>query len=422
MRAKRSVTFSFVFLILSLLAAGCGATPALPPTILPTESHLSPTATVEPATPTVTTTSSPAPPIATETATLPPVPDTQQKCKLSPIAFTNVGFGFPKPPNTLPSLGTVKTIVLFADFEDVPAAQSPEELFAMVSPGAETFYRDISYGKMDYVLEPYFTWLRLSRPSSYYGQAIGSYEGHLQFIQEAVGLADPDVDFSVADSVLVIVPPEASQVPYGPAFMGFDGEGYAADGKIFSTGVTSGADLSNWGFLWLNHETGHSMTLPDLYLYSSSNPFRYVGDFGLMGNIAGFAPEYFAFERWQLGWVDDNQIFCQLDGDQVTTLTAVEITGGIKAVIIPVGTSRVVVIESRKRLGYDTGLVKDGALVYSVDTAIKSGEGTLVINPAEPNLEQAPLAVGESVSVAGVTITVLEATSESDTVQVSLNR
>ena len=410
--------FFIGWLIFFLMSACGGGTQSQAPTL----TSAPPTLIVESVTATSTITLTPAPPPPSATATLPPVPNTQAECKLNPIAFINVGFGFPKPSNTLPSLGTVKTIVLFADFEGVPASQTPEELFSMVSPGAEAFYRAISYGKMNYVLEPHFTWLRLSKPSSTYGQAIRNYDGHLQFIQEAVTLADANVDFSTADSVLVMVPPEASAIPYGPAFMGFDGGGYTADGKVFSTGVTSGADLPHWGFLWLNHETGHSMVLPDLYLYGSSNPLRYVGDFGVMGNIAGFAPEYFAFERWQVGWLDDNQIFCQLDGEQVVTLTAIEIPGGIKAVMIPVGTSKVVVVESRKSLGYDTALVKEGALVYTVDTAIASGEGTLVITSAGATLEQAPLAVGESVTVAGVTITVLEATSESDTVQVTINQ
>ena len=48
------------------------------------------------------------------------------ECKISAHAFTNVGFGMPNPSHKLPTVGNVKTIVLFADFNDAPASQTPE--------------------------------------------------------------------------------------------------------------------------------------------------------------------------------------------------------------------------------------------------------------------------------------------------------
>jgi M6 family metalloprotease-like protein len=250
----------------------------------------------------------------------------------------------------------------------------------------------------------------------------------LEFIQEAVTLADEDVDFSTADSVVVMVPPEANAIGYGPAFGANSGEGYHADGKVFENGITSGADVPGWGFLWLNHESGHTLGLPDLYAYqydaaNYDDQHRFVGSFGLMGFIAGNAPEYFAFERWQLGWLDDDQIICQLSADQTTTIMAIESPGGTKAVIVPISDSKAVVVESRRPIGYDQALVKSGALVYTVDTSIYSGKGPLVVYPIlenDPYRDQSPLAVGESVTVEGVTITVMEATPDGDTIQVTI--
>lgn len=349
-------------------------------------------------------------------------------CKLQPFAFTNVGFGLPNPAHKLPSVGDVRTIVLFVDFNDVPAAQKPEDVFALISPNAEKFFNAMSFGRMNWILEPHFVWLRLSQPSSVYGEGIRSYEGHLQFIQEAVTLADADIDFSTADSVVVMVPPEAAAIPYGPAFGANPGEGYSADGKVFANGVTSGADLPAWGYLWLNHETGHIMGLPDLYSYQfdASNyddQHRFAGGFGLMGYIDGNAPEFFAFERWQMGWLDDSQIICQPEGEQTVTITPIEMAGGVKAVMIPVSESKVVVVESRRPLGYDANLVKAGALVYTVDTSIPSGQGTLIVYPVlanDPYRDLSPLAPGESVTVGGVTITVLGVDTQGDIVQVTV--
>lgn len=353
-------------------------------------------------------------------------PAFMEACKLQPFAFTNVGFGLPNPAHKLPSTGDVRTIVLFVDFDDAPALQNPEDVFALVSPNAEKFFSEMSYGRMNWILEPHFVWLRLSQPSVVYGDGIRSYEGHLQFIQEAVTLADADIDFSAADSVVVMVPPEAAAIPYGPAFGANPGEGYSADGRVFANGVTSGADLPAWGYLWLNHETGHSMGLPDLYSYQfdASNyddQHRFAGGFGLMGYIDGNAPELFAFERWQMGWLDDLQIVCLPDGGETVTITPIELAGGVKAVMVPVSESKVVVVESRRPLGYDAALPKSGALVYTVDTAIFSGEGTLVVHPIfenDPYRYQSPLSPGESVTVDGVTISVTHADESGDTVQV----
>ena len=427
MQLKYSAAKFLVCLPLFVIVSGCGIAATAATTELPTATTAAPLQT-SPLEPTATATSTV---ISTSTLTVPALdPETMAACKIRSYAFTNVGFGLPNPAHKLPSVGQVKTIVLFADFEDVPGLQTPEELFAQISPGAEQFYAEVSYGRMVYTLEPHFTWLRLSQASSHYGQGIRSYEGHLQFIQEAINLADAEIDFSSADSVLVMVPPEAEEIPYGPAFGANPNAGYRADGKVFSNGVTSGADLPDWGFLWLNHETGHTMGLPDLYGYQADpsnydDIHRFVGGFGLMGFIAGKAPEFFAFERWQLGWLDDGQVFCHLDGEQIIPLTAIETPGGLKAAIIPLNEKKIVVIESRRAVGYDIDLEKDGALVYTVDTSIGSGEGTLVVYPVlenDPYRYQSPLAVGQRVTLEGVTITVLDATDQGDTIQVTVEK
>ena len=402
----------FIFSIFSFILLSCGGKTVTPPVAETSVLEVQPMGMAE---------------AASATA---PTADTNvvAACKLPPLSFTNVGFGLPNPSHKLPAVGDVKTIVLFVDFPDVAAAQTPEETFALISPDAEKFFRDNSYGRMNWILEPHFVWLRLSQPSSFYGESIGSYEGHFQFLQEAVTLADADIDFSSADSVVVIVPTEASAVGYGPAFGANPGEGYTADGKVFSNGVTSGADLPAWGFLWLNHESGHTMGLPDLYAYqfdpaNYDDQHRFVGGFGLMGYIDGLAPELFAFERWQLGWLDDGQILCLPSGEQTVTITPIETAGGMKAVMIPVSESKVVVVESRRPLGYDANLPKAGALVYTVDTSIASGQGTLVVHPqvsGDPYRNQSPLAVGESVTVDGVTITVTSANEEGDTILITV--
>ena len=90
---------------------------------------------------------------------------------------------------------------------------------------------------------------------------------------------------------------------------------------------------------------------------------------------------------------------------------------------MPISSISAVVVESRRALGYDSQLVKSGALVYLIDTSIPTGDGPVNIFPVidnDPYRDQSPLAVGESVIVENITITVIAATETSDTVQVTI--
>ncbi len=130
-----------------------------------------------------------------------------EPCRLPIATFSNVGLGVPRPTGFTTSTGSVQAVVLFADFDDAPANETPAETFARVSPGAADFFNQISYGRMTLDLQPHLTWLRLSQPSAHYAGLLSSGDGHRAFIQEAVDLADPDVDYSNADLVVVLANP-----------------------------------------------------------------------------------------------------------------------------------------------------------------------------------------------------------------------
>lgn len=380
-------------------------------------------ATAAPATPAPTTSTPPTSEPATtvvDTGEIAPIED----CHVPTGAFNGVGFVVPRFDGLARSVGTIRIATIFADFDDAPATRTPEEVFAILDGPAAEFYREVSYGRAEFVLEPHFEWYRLSEPSAHYGAALLDGELHRRFIQEAVTLADPAVDFSGADYVLVVSNPDAPNVPFGPVFVSTDpGWNVEADGRVFTTSITSGFDLNHWGGMWLAHEIGHTVTLPDLYEYGSTDSLRFVGDFSLMGDIAASSPGLFVVERWQLGWLDDPQITCQTGGSASHVLTPIETIGGMKAVVVPVGPTRFVVVESRRPIGVDAGMPDEGALVYVVDSSIASGTGTLDVMPgvdAGPAKIEAPMAPGESYTVAGVTITVTSAGPEGDTVQVDV--
>ncbi|MEM8859900.1 MAG: hypothetical protein AAGD96_16350, partial [Chloroflexota bacterium] len=351
-------------------------------------------------------------------------------CYLPLANFAGVGLGVPRYEGLMPSVGTVNAAVLFVDFEDVPADnRTPEDMFNILSPIAPDFFSTVSYGRMDLNLQPHLTWLRLSQPSAHYGAAVngGGFFAHRAFLQEAIDLADADVDFSTADTVVVISNPDAEAIPFGPAFQStIPGDGLFADGVEIVNGVTSGADLTYWGGIWLNHELGHNMTLPDLYAYDGDTGggwHRFVGPYSLMGLINGFAPEYFAIERWQLGWIDDEQIACQTTGEATIALSAIEQPDGVKAHMVPLSRTSAIMVESRRYLGFDSSLIQRGALVYLVDSSVGSGAGPIKVLthvPSDLMRDGVPLAPNESLIYENVTITVLEANDDGDVIQVTV--
>lgn len=142
-----------------------------------------------------------------------------------------------------------------------------------------------------------------------------------------------------------------------------------------------------------------------------------------MGLISGAAPELFAIERWQLGWIDDEQITCQATGEATIALSAIEQPDGIKAHMVPLSGTSMLVVESRLRTGYDSAMVQRGALVYLVDAGNFSGAGPIRVLthvPSDLMRDSVPLRPGESLTYENVTITALDENDDGDIIQVTV--
>lgn len=325
---------------------------------------------------------------------------------------SDVGLGFPRKRDRLPSLGEVHLTVLFVDFPDAPAAMTPEQALSLISPLAEAFFARNSYGKLKLVLDPCLHWTRMSKPSADFHFHRGAdFLTHRVYLQEAITLT-PQADFSRAQGVVVIANPAARAIDYGPAFTAAPGFGVLAGGREILNGATSGSDLTSWGWTWFNHEIGHALSLVDLAGPAPENGHwnTYVGDFSLMGSPAGIGRDYLGWERWQLGWLEDNQVICPTQAGFDAALTPIERPEGSKIVVVPVAETRAVVVENRQPEGFDERLPASGLLVYLVDTALGPHQGAIRVVPHSPDEDHyftSLLKEGRSVAVEGVTVTAL---------------
>lgn len=314
--------------------------------------------------------------------------------------------GFPVHRQALPSEGTLRAALLLVDFSDAPAAQgSLAEAGEHLLPGV-TYLETTSGGRLSIEVETTTSWIRMPHPSSAYPFDRGlGWQDHVDYITDAVTAADASVDFSDVDVVWVSATREAPAISFSPTTNYLN---LTVDGNRIRHAVTFGYDQWSWGPLVLAHESGHSLGLPDLYLFDppAGDPGGYhsaVGGWDVMGLISGVGPEMFAWHRWMLGWLEDDQIACVDPATAATVELAPLATlrpDERGAVIMPLSPTRAVVIENRQPLGYDTAVKRGGGLVTVVDTAARAGNGPVRVVDATPGspsgLDDAAFQVGQT--------------------------
>lgn len=301
--------------------------------------------------------------------------------------------------------------ILFVDFPDAPANATTEEHF-MHLPQTVEFYDQLSYGRMNLQLEPVHKWYRMNESAADWDATFRT-PPYNEGARRTVQLADPEVDFSGVDVVYILT---SETYPYFLNAAHFPPTGFiVADGNDIRNISTGSIDMNQAynGPRIMMHEFGHNLGLPDLYSYDGHNDF--LGQWDTMANTYGLEPTMIAYSRWKFGWLDNNQVYCQQTAQEEVYLTPIEQEGGVKAVMVPLSNTKMVVVDSRRAQSY-----KQGALVYLIDTTIATGQGAVVAYPNR-GIEKADAALvaGESVTVEGVTIEVLEAGAGHDLVRVT---
>lgn len=355
------------------------------------------------------------------------------------------GVGFPVKSHVPRLEGKLRVVLLFVDFPDARAQHSTRTESSLGNlDDAEAYLETMSYNKLDIEFVLHHGWLRAPRPVQHYiaEHYITKHDEILSKInQVAVNLADPDIDFSKIDAVITVLP--SSHFSAGHAGGSASADENSIGSATINTRVrSSSGGLHEWSRT-LIHELIHVLGLPDLYDYEvfersggdAETPELPAGyqwhsiSVGLMGLSARYPAmsqidagphrAMLGWSRWQLGWLTERQIQCISTPEATVRLGPLSSPhDDVAMAALPASHDAIIVIESRREGSYDPArpsgidpaLADAGVLVYTVDPNVGGGRRPIKFATDDGNgyLERYPLlAVGESLTVSGYTITVV---------------
>jgi M6 family metalloprotease-like protein len=378
----------------------------------------------------------------TEISTITVLADASE-CRIQHSGFVNSTnrAGFPQHPDYVtPDDGKVVIQLIYVDAEDLRGTEKPSADASFWIDGAGGFLKDVTDGKIDFDWRFEDEYFPLPKPLKDYNVTREKQGDPQVFVQAAITASDSKIDFSDVDIVIAVPPPTVTnqQIDFSPAIPLRARTAFRTQEGSVYRGTLAGID-TRWpsGYLLIAHEIGHLLGLQDYYsleLLPDEDPFagqfKFMGEFDNMNYAPGKAREWTAWSRWLIGTLEDDQIRCLVDGQETThQITAISSDSKEpKAVVIPTGKFTAIVIESRKSMRHDFQLPvrMQGLLVYEVDTRRDSGSGPLRIVKKDGIQDQfmldAPLRVGESVTIDGFTIENVESGRFWDVAKVTSNK
>ena len=314
------------------------------------------------------------------------LPTDQCKIRHSLSDWVNglVRTGFPRAPDAALPRQEVVVQVIPVEYPNLRGVKSLSEVLKPLAEGVTDYYLKVSRGRLKFVWRLPEKVLQMPQPIEFY--ALGPGNNGFSYVQDVLTATDSSIDFSGADFVLVLNPETATrdQIYTSPAQqMAKSFKFRTNEGDVFRATFTSHfSTVSSTGWAVIVHEFAHGLGLPDTYDLSGKVDF--MGDFDLMSTGVTGAIELTAWNKWQLGFIDDSQVWC-LKTNTNATLWISHVTASTdrpEMILVPTSTTTAIVIEARRKERFDLNArvlseVTDGILIYEINSAFMSGSGPM---------------------------------------------
>ena len=288
--------------------------------------------------------------------------------------------GFPWTPSYFfPTEGELNFLMLLVSFEDTTKfTQSPADYWESQAKNMSQWADFWSQGKLAFNIEHPDQWIDLPYNSSEAPRAdeelaldiinrlpdsVNMENFDAFFIQWAPGIK-PGTRKRFSLSLNMIDAVEKIDVDFRQAVWSTNFDFYESDYEARRDEI--------WGHMV--HDILHEM---NMNLHGPGNGWGTgVGQSYRPNQSGGVSYAISAWEQFLVGWMEDSQVHCvtpsKLDQEQTVILTPLEIYGGERrALIVPISDSDVLVVESRRPIGYSKWKSEStGLLAYTVNPQV----------------------------------------------------
>ena len=346
------------------------------------------------------------------------------------------GFGLYKERAPLTRSPVIQFVTV--DFPDLQGKRSPTEDLKPVTDFLGKYWKAQTTNgtELDFRIPKSF--IRMPKNVTDYELNVDFFSGKwtntssFNYVREAIKVADPQIDFSNVDVLVVAVPSEVTRQQIA-AFVAESseaalGQGFDTNEKKIMNALIMAGPVANQDFELLNwaHELGHNFGLTDIRntLNVAAQVSSDLGIYDLMNSMQ--APELLAWNRFIIGVLNDDQVRCVTGGSTTHLIKPVEMeTKEAKLIVIPTGKYTGIAIESRRAIGFDAmlGSLSEGVLVYQIDTTIPYNLSPMKLVPRVGSIDNewrrdSALQLNDSLTVQGWKISVLERGDWGDVVKV----
>lgn len=292
----------------------------------------------------------------------------------------DVASGFPFMPRFASYPKNVTMALIPIDFADLEGDQNFKSRIKQDMEYTSDWYRDVSGGRLTIEWKVSDNWIRLPGLSKdYFVEFSGKYPDTINFWNKVLPVVDAKFDLTGVETINFLLPPNQKIAYESVQSFSFLSEmkqvnstktkilSFALGGEVFEA-----PDANLWSY-WA-HEFGHEIGWA--HVGSSRGQEEPMNGLDLMGNQNGPYRDLSGWLRFIIGWLADNQVYCQETSGFVTNDVSLiplnESKDGIKLVVIPTGTESAIVIESRRPTKYACPIenLPGGVLVTTYDARL----------------------------------------------------